>query len=736
MRGLPVASPPLQTTASTFALTPEFFPSRRDAFRFAGQQRGRDLLAAATEANSAKKPARASAKRLLWSATRPAGRSPSTVPTPDVRAADVASFQRTPTTTVRARPAGPRAAPGASPAAAAADDAARRMSFAPPSPATHAAKPQTHASATPAARPTPARGAFPTPQTPGGPNPKSLPRVVTLRAPPSVSDADTSSDASAPPSTRRSSTAGIAREANGERDASFRAEPEAPEAPGAAPATAAGFGPPVASNPFAAAAKAAARRLQPSEGVPAGTPEARTIPRLGEKFAESRERLPSPHAPPSRVPGFVNLGNTCYLAATAQMLCGLDAFAGALDALPDAASRGASPPDSPGGVAGALRDLVRAREARAKRFDDVLTRASATASLVPARLKRAVQRRRPRYEGYEQHDAHEFLCDTLDAVAEEVAEVAETYAADAPATEPETKPKKARGVVPLHRALCPTRRAFTGASAVTLTCSTCGDESTTSESFRHLSLDLPTSPDTSPLELQGLIARCFASETVERRCERAGCGGTRAAMARRLLRAPKALLVHLKRFRAENAGSDVAREAPGTDPGPGRLAVSANAFAPTMRLMKDSRAVRLPETVTLAPFADAEKIRGPPTSTSTRAGAVSAFSEPAPPADEAAAATRAYADDDSAEGEAALAQLASYRLQGVVYHIGTSMRRGHSVASARVAAGDAGGDAGDDDGKRGMFFNDERASFAESPASSSSAPGDWYVAAFECEGAR
>jgi uncharacterized UBP type Zn finger protein len=149
--------------------------------------------------------------------------------------------------------------------------------------------------------------------------------------------------------------------------------------------------------------------------------------------------------------------------------------------------------------------------------------------------------------------------------------------------------------------------------------------------------------------------------------------------------------------------------------------------------------VRLPETVTLAPFADAEKIRGPPTSTSSRAGAVSAFSDTkcsdtkcSLTADEAAAATRAYADDDSAEGEAARAQLASYRLKGVVYHIGTSMRRGHYVASARVAAGD---DA-DASGKRWMFFDDERASFAESPASSSSAPGDWYVAAFECEGAR
>ena len=682
------------------------------------------MLAAAMEANSTKKPARASAKRLLWSATRTSARSPSTVPTPDVRTADVASFQRTPTTTARARPAEPNAAPGASPAAAAtprappaADAAARRMSFAPPSPATRAAKPQTHASATPTARPTPPRGAFPAP-----------------------------------------------REANAERDTPVGAEqaaPEPPSSPGAAPVTAAGFGPQVVANPFAAAAEAAARRLDHAATKPAGTPEAPLVPRLGAARAPP---VAPPRAPPSRVAGFVNLGNTCYLAATAQLLCGLDAFAGFVDGLPDAYVQGglgaaprAARPDasSPETAAGAplsvtksMRDLVRARAARAARFDDAVTRAAATEPMVPARLKGAVQRRHPRYEGYEQHDAHEFLCETLDAVAEE-AEAAASRARETALAERDacfaaekpiggdgaagTRPRRLSGVVPLHRTLCPTRRAFTGASAVTLTCETCGDASTTAESFRHLSLELPDAPgtrSTAPLELEALIARCFAPETVERRCARVGCGGTRATMARRLLRAPRVLLVHLKRFRAEDAAR-LAREtrgAPGDAPG-----CSANAFA-LPRLTKDARPVELRETVTLAPFADAA-VRGPPTS--SRAGAaVSPAADSELPADEAEAATRAYDDDDSAEGEAARSQLASYRLAGVVSHLGTSMRRGHYVACARVASG--GGDVNEPaaNRKRWMSFDDERASFAGSPAAAASAPGDWYFAAFECEAAR
>ena len=558
-----------------------------------------------------------------------------------------------------------------------------------------------------------------------------------------------------PKSSSRSSTA-LTNAAYGSANAeapgaSVRAEPETPEAPGAAPASAAGFGPPVAANPFAAAAKAAARTsAHRAEAVMSTKPEVRSAPRLGTAHISPRVApAQKSRAPPSRVPGLVNLGNTCYLAATAQLLCGLDAFAGDVDGLPDAylnasnanaklGSRGSEGAggdardarDAPSfdGVAGATRDLVRKRKAHAARFDDAKTRASATAALVPARLKRATQRRHSRYEGYEQHDAHEFLCDALDALAEEVA-VAERPQNVSGARTDASGP--VREWVPLHRTRCPTRRAFTGASAVTLTCETCGDASTSVESFRHLSLEIPPSEtfESAPLELQGLIARCFASETVERRCARAGCGGTRAAMARRLLRAPRALLVHLKRFRAEDASRETCGDASflPSVAGDSQRGYSANAFAPP-RLTKDARPITLPETVTLAPFADAA-VRGPPTASAETGGGdgrSAGLADPDLSADEAAAATRTYAADDSAAGEAARAQLARYRLAGVVSHLGDSMRQGHYVASARV---DVVG--GETTGKCWMSFDDERVRLVESPASAESTPKDWYFAVFE-----
>jgi ubiquitin carboxyl-terminal hydrolase 26/29/37 len=252
------------------------------------------------------------------------------------------------------------------------------------------------------------------------------------------------------------------------------------------------------------------------------------------------------------VPGFKNRGNTCFLAATAQVLCGLSAFAGDLVALPDASSpgalgfgsafegaagadaRGAPSPGSRGGVASALRALVHAREDHASLFDNPQTRALATASLDPSQLKEAIQSWHEQYKGYEQHDAHEFLGHTFEALSQEVA---------------------GNGV---SSARSPTCR-FEGAFTTTFRCEECETyacSSTEPEWFRWLSLDLPDSDTGSaePLELEGLIARYFAPEIVEKLCERDGCGGTHAEMARQLTCAPEALFVHLKRYRAEREG--------------------------------------------------------------------------------------------------------------------------------------------------------------------------------------
>ena len=68
--------------------------------------------------------------------------------------------------------------------------------------------------------------------------------------------------------------------------------------------------------------------------------------------------------------------------------------------------------------------------------------------------------------------------------------------AEGHAAQSEAAPREVGGggmttAVPLHRTLCPTRRNFTTAVAVTLRCEECGDETVRYETFRHLSLEIP-----------------------------------------------------------------------------------------------------------------------------------------------------------------------------------------------------------------------------------------------------
>ena len=51
-----------------------------------------------------------------------------------------------------------------------------------------------------------------------------------------------------------------------------------------------------------------------------------------------------------------------------------------------------------------------------------------------------------------------------------------------------------------------------------------------------------------PAELDALLRGFFASEVIERKCEKAGCAGTHAELSRRIVRLPRVLILHLKRF--------------------------------------------------------------------------------------------------------------------------------------------------------------------------------------------
>ena len=239
-----------------------------------------------------------------------------------------------------------------------------------------------------------------------------------------------------------------------------------------------------------------------------------------------------------------------------------------------------------------------------------------------------------------------------------------------------------------HRTRCPTRRAFTGASAVTLTCDRAGTHRRAwnrSATCRSKFLPLrPSNPRRSSsggssrvasrLKPSSGGARAPAVAGRARRwrggcsARRARCSCTSSASAPKTRRARRAAT----RLFCRQSRGDSQRGYP------------ANAFAPRLdegratdhasgrdghaRAVLGRGGSRAPDGVGGA-GGGGQSIRQP--------GAVPDLS-----ADEAAAATRTYAADESAAGEAARAQLASYRLAGVVSHLGASIRRGHYVASA------------------------------------------------------
>jgi ubiquitin C-terminal hydrolase len=713
------------------------------------------LLAAAEEETSAKKPARASAARA-WTGT-----SPARIPTPHVRTADVATYQRTPVTSARH---GRRTAEQHATKAARTpvELQRRRMSFAPASPATH----------TVATRPIPPKEANHTrkgalasnaasegtetstrlgAETNANTNANKAKRAPDANAQQESANAGVSAPLAGKVSPRALGTKGTTNDTGpkthhanwwektrepsenkrkAEEDSSAPAskndeETEKSEAPD--------FGPPRASNPFAAAAAAAASKR--------ATAVASTTPHVS----------PHPTANPTRVPGFTNLGNTCYLAATTQLLLGVPAFVDELAGLvagvcENDGTKGVSsnhgtvsrptstelfPDDS---VMRAVLGLLTRRADAARAFDAGIP--NARASLAPHALKRAAQTRRMRYNGFAQHDAHEFLVDTLDLMEEDLQTAC--YG------------NNKKGIVPLHRTVCPTRRAFTGASRVTLTCALCGDVSYSTESWRHLSLELSAGESRegpvggSPLPLQALLQRCFAPETVERRCAKNTCGGRHASLTRQVLRAPKTLLVHLKRFRAAAqvlpTAATTATGAPLVSPNEPRVGAdcveppSAPLFA-LPRMIKDGQRVELPEFVSLVHFAS-QDVRGPPVVSSL---STSTSTETDTETDDASAATAAYADDASTRGDDALSRIGRYKLRGLVSHLGSSMRSGHYTSTVRMDAGQEADEKKKDayakEKENWVAFDDSFAAPVGSPVSKrgeTRTERDWYVAAFEC----
>lgn len=239
--------------------------------------------------------------------------------------------------------------------------------------------------------------------------------------------------------------------------------------------------------------------------------------------------------------GMLNEGNSCYAIAVLQSMLALRPFLGAL--LDERLREGpfsVSESSFLAGLAGAARQ--RAAAGGGEEAEGA------------AELRRMI----PRFDNRDQQDAHEFFTAALERLGADAAaavEAAEAEEEGAPAS--------------------PADAAFGSTVRKTLTCTRCGRERESEETFSDLSLDVELGSSKRPAArsflslffsslvpawLRGvrarapavreLVAAFFGPRELECRC---GCGGTRVREQRALVRPPRVLALHLKRFRADAA---------------------------------------------------------------------------------------------------------------------------------------------------------------------------------------
>eukprot|EP00977_Amphora_coffeiformis_P021438 scaffold9322_cov168-Amphora_coffeaeformis.AAC.12 len=259
--------------------------------------------------------------------------------------------------------------------------------------------------------------------------------------------------------------------------------------------------------------------------------------------------------------GLRNLGNTCYLNSSIQMLVALaGTTTGATNNWWDGL-RGKGGP-----LTKSLIDVV----------DQLMVppRIGLTSAVTPSQVKNAIDAISDKFAGYEQRDAHEFLSDLIDSVHEELdKDSGGESALGAPHHESSPNPASPTGDDKNEAAKktpLPTDD-FRLTVEVCLSCESCGYERKKTEIYRHLSVDIMSDNGTQMGSITNGLNHFFESEVLEIRCEKCAQGSHAKRSLRILSRyvypgswlscslywyffltsfasSPKYLLLHLKRF--------------------------------------------------------------------------------------------------------------------------------------------------------------------------------------------
>lgn len=183
--------------------------------------------------------------------------------------------------------------------------------------------------------------------------------------------------------------------------------------------------------------------------------------------------------PPPRFRGLINLGNTCYMNSSLQMLATCPSLVQKLRS-----------------HKGPLTASVSQIANQLLKFDQL--------SLGPRNVKKAIDEKTNKFSGYEQRDAHEFLSSTVDYIHDELEKEAKEAGRDLKATAFPTDD------------FCLTVK-------VCLTCTACGYSRSKEEMYRHLSIDIvgaSESGESFKASVERGLDSFFRSEKREIKCEK------------------------------------------------------------------------------------------------------------------------------------------------------------------------------------------------------------------------